>query len=120
VIVFLEVVRHVDTARDRSVHRQLSLHLISSFDEVVLVHVVPEVRLDREATLETIIIRARWWPHAVTAHIDRCDLMLQVVSDVLLTRRMDKSHIVCVLVYIARVSTVAGATSLSIHHNLCV
>lgn len=120
VVGVLPIVGGVDTAGDWAVGVELSLHLLSTTEGVVLTNVEAEVWLDTEAVLKAIITWAWWAPKAVTADINILWLLLQVVGNILFTAAVDETVSTGIGVDIAWVSTVARATSLLVNNNLSV
>jgi hypothetical protein len=118
-VIFEEGIRNVDSTRDRSVSGNLSLHLISTSDLVVVADVVLGV-FDSPAFVLAIFTDRWWGPGAVLACVNRSHGVLEVVSNVLLARASHKSGIVSVLVNLSRVTSIARATGLSVDNDLSV
>jgi len=114
----LELVSHVNTAGDGTMSVDLSLHLISSLNVIVVSDVVSDVGGDSGAARKTVVAFSGWWPDAVTADVDWLASVLQVVSSVLLAGRVHKTVVVSPLVDLSGVSTIAGATSLAVNDYL--
>lgn len=110
----------MDAAGDGTVSINLSLHLVNAREFIILGDIVAHIGLNCPAAIKTIIIRSGWWPGALTANINWLAIVLQVVGNVLLARRVDETSLVSVLINFAGVATVAGATSLAVHNNLSV
>jgi hypothetical protein len=116
----LEEIGSVDTAGDGAVSVELSLHLLNTWELVVLWDVVADIGLNREASLNARVIGSRWGPGAVTAHINGGAVVLKVSGSVLLAGRMDKTGFLSVLVHFTGVTSIAGATFLAVNNNLGV
>lgn len=117
--VFLELGSGLDTTADRTVLCKVGLHLVSALQVVVLVDVVLLVG-DGEATLHTAFTSGGWGPCAVTASVNVGNSSLQVVSNVLHAGGVGDAAVEGMLVDLGGVTTVAGATSVSIDDNLSV
>jgi len=119
-IVSEEGIGNVDSARDRAVSGDLSLHLVSTSHAVVIADVVSSGRGDGPAFVLTILSSGWWGPGAVLAGSDGRDLSLEVVGNVLLASSVDESFIMGVLVNLSGVTSIARATSLSVDNDLGV
>jgi len=114
------IVGGMNTAGNWAVGVELSLHLISTTEGIVLTDVETKIWLDSEAVLKAIITWAWWAPKAVTADINFFWLLLQVVSNILFTTTVDETMCAGIGVDITWVSTVARATSLLVDNYLSV
>jgi len=88
VVFGLEFVGSLDTARDRTVSGNFSLHSGSSAELIVLrgvVMLVLDSSAAREALFSSLVLFA-WWPGAVSANVDGSALVVQVRGNVLLAR----------------------------------
>ena len=118
IVVVLEVLGGVDTARDGAVSVELSLHLVDAGKRVVLADVVLLV-LDGDAAIEASLANRGRRPGAVTADVNvLAHVVDEVVSGVLLARRVRDTSVVGILVHLSGVATIAGATSLAVHDGL--
>ena len=118
IVVVLEVLGGVDTARDGAVSVELSLHLVDAGKRVVLADVVLLV-LDGDAAIEASLANRGRRPGAVTADVNvLAHVVDEVVSGVLLARRVRDTSVVGIPVHLSGVATIAGATSLAVHDGL--
>ena len=94
----------MNTARDRSVKSELSLHLVDALDAVIIINVIYSV-LDSPTV--TCLTFSRRRPSAITANINwAAEAILQVVSDILHARRVVETNLMGILVNKSRVATV--------------
>jgi len=120
IVGILELISGVDSARDRSVCEELSLHLVYASNRVVFADVVLWV-LNGGAIGQTIIALSRGRSMAVTADIDvGAHASLKVECSVLLAGGVRNTDVVSVLVNLGGVATITGATSLAVDDNLGV
>jgi hypothetical protein len=120
IVGILELISGVDSARDRSVCEELSLHLVYASNRVVFADVVLWV-LNGGAIGQTIIALSRGRSMAVTADIDvGAHASLKVECSVLLAGGVRNTDVVSVLVNLGGVATITGATSLAVYDNLGV
>ena len=118
IIVGVEVVGGVDTARDGSV-LELSLHLDSTLHVVVLVDVVASHIGDGGATFDARITNSGRRPSAVTAHINGLAASRDIVERLIVsTRSVDKTLLASELVNFGGVSTIARATGIAVDDHL--
>ena len=116
----LKVVSRMDTTRDGTVLVEFSHHLVLALDLVVLADIVLLV-LNSSAVVEALIALGIRRPGAVTADINVFTIAsLEVVSSVLLARRVRNTSPARIPVHEARVATIARATSLAIDDDLGV
>ena len=119
VVVVVEVVGGVDTARDGSV-LEGSLHLVGTFDVVVLADVVEGVVSDGGAAVEATVANGRGRSSTVTALVNGSTTVLNiVVSYVVHAGSMDETMGHGELIDLSGVATVAGAASVTVDDHLC-
>jgi hypothetical protein len=92
--------------------------LINSTNGVVLADIVLLV-VYGSASIKSIISNFRRWPGAVTAEINGSTVAInQVVSSILLTRRVRDSIVKGIEIDLTWVSSIAGASSLTVDNDL--
>lgn len=97
---------------------KLGLHLSDAFDTVVLRDVVLGSRHSL-ALVKAILAYSGRRSLAISANVDGlADVVLQIKSDVLFARRIDKTIVVSKLVGLCRISAVARATGEAVHEYL--
>jgi hypothetical protein len=115
--VGLEFVGGFDTAGDWSVSVELGLH-VSSWDSVVVGDIVQFV-LNWPAFILAGLALWAWWPGAVLASINGLALpFVEILGDILFTRRVWDTRVISVLVDTSWVSTLAGSSSIAVDNNL--
>ena len=111
----------MDSTSNRSIFLEFGLHLIGSFNRVVLADVVVVGLLNGGAPVKSRLTLGWRRPSAVAANVKvGAHVALEVVSGVLLARRVRNAVLVGKLIHTARISTVTGTTSLAIHDNLSI
>jgi len=118
IVVVLEIIGSVDTAAHRTVGSKFSLHLVSTFDVVVLTDVVAGV-LNGNAAFFTRLTLSGRRPCAVTAYVDgSANIFLIVVGLIICARSVDKSILSCEPIDQSGVTTIARSTSLAVNNHL--
>jgi hypothetical protein len=110
----------VDAAGDGTVSIEFSLHLICTFDMVILRDVVLGV-FDSPAAIKAGFIRPGWGPCAVTADVNVfAHVALEVECGVLHARRVVQTAVVSILIDCSGVASVARASFLAVYNNLSI
>jgi hypothetical protein len=116
-IVLLEVVSGLNTATNGAVLVDLSLHLVSTLDGIVVRNVV-FLEVDSSAVIRDafcVITFLANWRNAISADIDvLAVVLLQVGSLVLLARRVRDALRGGIFIDLDGISTIARSTSLAV------
>ena len=121
VVLSLEFLSGVDTARDRTVGVKLGHHLIGTSKAVMVTNVVHLIRGDSSAAILTIITLRGRRPGAVTADISCfAHAVDEVICNILLARRVRNTGSVSISVDHGGITTIARATSLAVDDDLSI
>jgi hypothetical protein len=120
IVIILEVLGYMNTARDGSVSVKLGLHLVNTLDFVVFTNVVLNV-CDGRAVFKSGVTLSWRGSGAVTAHVNWfAEAALEIIGDVLHAWWVVETILIGIGIDISWVSAVAGASSLAVDDYLGV